>query len=886
MSGEVQWNGTYRAKPDRADKVLPTPTDDAEQDGTDRNVQFRSEMSLEDVWTVPARAPSPMELLDKRLESLDLQLVAHDASMDRMEAAAELESAPTADQQAILDCVDDLYEAWHGGLITDEDLLGRYEELATQLQATTDNAGELGGVVGAHPPTLSEPRNGDHHGTVDAAVSEHANETHDDIGQPEDAGPAAADGQHGAMPRISARLWLPTQLESNELFAQFDDKHAEQLSLSALRRLVRDLWGSELSGLTGAAWAEEVHLPRLVELASKSVGKVGRRQLRDVLKCVIYLSERGDAVLDLGRMLSAGGVEPLVASSLSGGGEEDDSGDATRAGQLGYRSGRVSDRALMNLEDFRAGCAAVEERLSDGQAEAEYVTLRGSKRGSIQFCEFCLWLARRNVLDEHVPGSSSAAFSGVMVIPAMPDSEAEQEQDDADRSGAELVVDEATLREMSERGELQSTDEIVQLTYLPQSAGSDDVPDTTAAADGEAAGLQEEQAGQWDPGNVIQPEASVETDIPQLRLGGAGTQRVPNLLPPRYPQYMGTEHDHANADEGGDWRGDREAGREMALRRRVARLGQAKGDRARESELPPVAGNLGARQSGTDGATQLGVGSGDEGDEESTIVDVEPVVLGATTYLVDKVNGVVYANLLRDGEPVIVGRWEAEKGAEVVQEESGAVQAAVDRSRETAAVNQWEAAHHGQPAAPVLPAAGKGQASTAEEPAGAGRRVHFASRTQLVRIDAGAIPSVSFEAGHDGQQQEEGLMQPGEGEGSQEFTSPLERPLVLGVPMPGQAIPSLEHVHTEAKERRMEKVEHTLAYLASHTLDEWPEAAPPPQVRAGRPDSGVKSKVDAGGSRLSAATAPGMPSPRSPRHELPPDMAVPVRGLLSACSCT
>eukprot|EP01049_Picozoa_sp_SAG25_P020540 SAG25_NODE_7114_length_503_cov_1.284653_1_plen_146_part_01 len=146
MSGEVQWNGTYRAKPDRADKVLPTPTDDAEQDGTDRNVQFRSEMSLEDVWTVPARAPSPMELLDKRLESLDLQLVAHDASMDRMEAAAELESAPTADQQAILDCVDDLYEAWHGGLITDEDLLGRYEELATQLQATTDNAGELGGV--------------------------------------------------------------------------------------------------------------------------------------------------------------------------------------------------------------------------------------------------------------------------------------------------------------------------------------------------------------------------------------------------------------------------------------------------------------------------------------------------------------------------------------------------------------------------------------------------------------------------------------------------------------------------------------------------------------------------------------------------------------------
>ena len=40
------------------------------------------------------------------------------------------------------------------------------------------------------------------------------------------------------------------------------------------------------------------------------------------------------------------------------------------------------------------------------------------------------------------------------------------------------------------------------------------------------------------------------------------------------------------------------------------------------------------------------------------VVDVEPVMLGATTYLVDKVNGVAYSNLVgANGEPVEVGRW-------------------------------------------------------------------------------------------------------------------------------------------------------------------------------------------------------------------------------------
>ena len=39
-----------------------------------------------------------------------------------------------------------------------------------------------------------------------------------------------------------------------------------------------------------------------------------------------------------------------------------------------------------------------------------------------------------------------------------------------------------------------------------------------------------------------------------------------------------------------------------------------------------------------------------------TVIDVEPVVLGAATYLVDKIAGVVYSNMLDGaGEPVIVG---------------------------------------------------------------------------------------------------------------------------------------------------------------------------------------------------------------------------------------
>eukprot|EP01043_Picozoa_sp_COSAG02_P031755 COSAG02_NODE_2087_length_9877_cov_286.163939_1_plen_2544_part_00 len=58
------------------------------------------------------------------------------------------------------------------------------------------------------------------------------------------------------------------------------------------------------------------------------------------------------------------------------------------------------DDATLNVNDFRAACALMGQRLSDTDCQAEHQMLRAKEKGRVFFLTFCVWLARRHIYND------------------------------------------------------------------------------------------------------------------------------------------------------------------------------------------------------------------------------------------------------------------------------------------------------------------------------------------------------------------------------------------------------------------------------------------------------------------------------------------------------
>jgi hypothetical protein len=135
-------------------------------------------------------------------------------------------------------------------------------------------------------------------------------------------------------------------------------------------------------------------------------------------------------------------------------------------------------------------------------------------------------------------------------------------------------------------------------------------------------------------------------------------------------------------------------------------------------------------------------------------------------------------------------------------------------------------------------------------------------------VDAGAVPAVSLSADSDAQPTAAQLW------AEQRSWAP---PLPSG---PGQQVPTLDALHAEARELRVSGAKN-LAYLASHALDEWPDAPAPTRVTTTIETPGPYNRMSLQSNVLGPGVLKRVPSPRPPRG-LPPGKGVPGRDLAAS----
>jgi len=226
---------------------------------------------------------------------------------------------------------------------------------------------------------------------------------------------------------------------------------------------------------------------------------------------------------------------------------------------------------------------------------------------------------------------------------------------------------------------------------------------------------------------------------------------------------------------------------------------------------------------------------------EPEVIDVEPVVLGSATYLVDKQSGMVYSNVLQPGkEPVVVGRWNAKR-------EKGSFEEHPSGQRQTATVDtQLDSV----PEQSTRAKRADGEPGDKE----AAPAVRFAAHAQ---VDAGAVPTVKSDFGKlpttDGTE----AVPPGQ-----------------NVAPPVSVIPTSEQLKQRGERAHGDK---PLQWLAAHSLASWPGKAPEPVVlqQTEQPARGqYHQKTD-------PVPLARKPAPRSPRWDLlsTPDEAVAGRDL-------
>jgi len=245
---------------------------------------------------------------------------------------------------------------------------------------------------------------------------------------------------------------------------------------------------------------------------------------------------------------------------------------------------------------------------------------------------------------------------------------------------------------------------------------------------------------QSEPSAELMEPAQVQTDISELVLGGEGTQKVRVPLPQRGAS-SGTPFDFKQDDlmeAKTSWRTNREIEREQQFRENMDRIHGAKAkptgqhasvsaDTAPKSQSDSIAAQpLHQAPTPAENAT-----SPPTEPAEPEVIDVEPVVLGSATYLVDKQSGMVYSNVLQPGkEPVVVGRWNAKR-------EKGSFEEHSSGQRQTATVDtQLDSV----PEQSTRAKRADGEPGDKE----AAPAVRFAAHAQ---VDAGAVPTVKSDFG-------------------------------------------------------------------------------------------------------------------------------------------
>ena len=668
-------------------------------------------------------------------------------------SAAAAVGLVTPAQQELIDYVEDLYEMAALDLITDAELEARKNAVIDELEAS---------VLAGDSPKRED-------GTLlSAAAGAGALQE-----QRKDADTVFSRGTEIRAPgpshtklytqRIVARLDLPDPETCDRLFTRFDHHRVDTLSLPGVQSLVADLWQSP-------------PVPSIVERAFRGAeldetGRLHRTGCRDVLKCVVYLDTLSEMLADISA------VDKLTEAA------------------------------------FVDACATVKESIAPKAAQAEFRQLR-DQDNCVTFDKFCMWLARRNVLDS----ASTPTLAGAVVVPSGPDLD-----NDHAASTAQALV---SAHEIAE---------VYASTALRRSGT-----------------FPARQQAPW-PGNV-EKEASVEfmtpaevqTDIPELVLGGEICPKVP-VRSLQALKATGAAFDLRNENQAVSWRTDREIEREVAHRQIMERVTQVSGMHRQNPAVSRSANALRHQHAAMASTPAQRAVPAEQtiAPAEPVVVDVEPVVLGNTTYLVDKVNGVVYSNTIEPGqEPVVVGRWNAKMPGASAEDEGGQEGTRNEGTRmhkkdDNSAINRW--INSGS----VGIADSNSKQQSFDDPGkpqstrtGTGR-VQFSSHAH---IDVGSVPTVQTD--------------PGSTHTVPLWSAGLSDDVVVS---PAASRP--------ARLLKASKSGDKLQYLASHGLQDWPDPNEDQQSRA--PGPVQVGRYHQKNTRTPTVARP--PSPRSPRWDLPVD---------------
>lgn len=458
---------------------------------------------------------------------------------------------------------------------------------------------------------------------------------------------------------------------------------------------------------------------------------------------------------------------------------------------------------------FVDACAAVKEPIAAKDAQAEFRQLR-DQDNCVSFDKFCMWLACRNVLDS----AATPTLAGPVVVPSGPDLD-----NDHAASTAQALVSAHEVAEAYASTALRRSGTVGARQQAPRPGSVEKEPSVE-----------------------FMTPAEVQTDIPELVLGGESCPKVP-VRSLQAPKATGTAFDLRNENHAVSWRTDREIEREVAHRQIIERLTQVSNATGTHDHNPAVSRPANALlQQNTAMASrrdQRAVPAEQTmAPAEPIVVDVEPVVLGNTTYLVDKVNGVVYSNIVEPGqEPVVVGRWSAKMPAATAEDEGG--QEGTYHKDDNSAVNRWI----NSGAVGITDSSSKQQSLDApvkpqSTRTGSGR-VQFSSHAH---IDVGSVPTVQAEPGST-------------------HTVPLWSAGVSDDVVVSAA------ASRPARHLKASKSGDKLQYLASHGLQDWPDPNDDQQSRARGPVQ--VGRYHQKNTRTPTAARP--PSPRSPRWDLPVD---------------
>ena len=487
----------------------------------------------------------------------------------------------------------------------------------------------------------------------------------------------------------------------------------------------------------------------------------------------------------------------------------------------------ISSISKLTMTDFVDACAVVKEPITAPDAETEFRQLRDEDN----FCsldKFCMWLACRNVLDS----DGTPTLAGAVVVP----------------SGPGMTEEHAT----STAEALIAAHEVAD-TYASTVLQQSELVANRRQAAAQPAVVERE------PSVELVAPAEVQTDIPELVLGGESCAKVP--LPSRQALTpTGTKFDFQNENEAVSWRTNREIERETAHRQSMERLNQVSSAAGKQKQRVEPASAAATQQA----AAVYSAPPAEPVDTEQVVVDVEPVVLGNTTYLVDKANGVVYSNVLEPGqEPVVVGRWNSKMADGTDNMDVDSNEQELDAAGHS--TQRWT--NSGAMPSSMTTANSSHPRSSEEdqmtdEPQKS--RVQFNSHAH---IDVGSVPTVTTEPGIKVPLWSAGI--------SDDIALPSSSSSAAASAR-AFGRDGLEKAPAHHPTRHL-KSGDKLQYLASHGLEDWPnpnDDKPPDAPR----------KVEVIGRYHQKNTnmpdvSRGPPSPRSPRWEIPSDEKVVGRDL-------